>query len=224
MRRQCISAGVSLLWSSLKIGYKLASGGCQLSGLPMPVVTIFGSSKVDKKSEFARQAYELAHRFVSHDISVVTGGGPGIMAAASSGALDAQEDDVVRTLGVAVSGANADYAESAGELIEVDHFFMRKWLLMRYSIGYVFFPGGIGTMDELFDLLNLLKHHKIPGLPIVLFGTSYWQPLVEWFANAKRMGMIDDRLTHLFIVSDDLDETFNHLYNVCRAYQHDDHE
>ena len=192
----------------------------RLARIPMPMITVFGGAKEHRTKNYYQQAYDLSRRFAENGISIATGGGPGIMVAANCGAYSVKEkENSARTIGIAVDGVDEDFINPCTDLLRVDYFFMRKWLLIRYSVGFVVFPGGIGTIDELFELLNLIKHHRVPELPIVLIGTEYWKPLLDLLHNsALKSGLIDERLTKLFMVTDDLDEAFSVVHESCKGY------
>ena len=220
--RECLS----IFFHSIKVGYQLMASFFRLAHVPAPIVTIFGGAKMDKDDEYMKSAHDFAQRLVQSGISVITGGGPGIMIAANCGAARGtrqrgtrQKKEKSRTLGIAVSGIDDDFINPCADVLHVDYFFMRKWLLIRYSVGFVVFPGGIGTMDELFDLLNMIKHGRIPHLPIVLIGVQYWEPIVRWFHDsALKNELIDERLTKLFVVTDSIDEAFDIIYGACEDY------
>ncbi|MCK5632391.1 LOG family protein [bacterium] len=214
--RECLS----IFFHSIKVGYELMTGFFRLTKLPMPIVTVFGGAKADKAGIFYRQADDFAYRCVKNGISIVTGGGPGIMTAANCGAARARKKgQKARTLGIVVSGVDQNYENPCADILSVSYFFMRKWLLIRYSIGFVVFPGGIGTMDELFDLLNMIKHHRVPELPVVLIGKEYWSPIVQWFEkSALKSGLLNKRLTKLFIVTDSIDEAYEVIHSICKIY------
>ena len=195
------------------------TGFFRLSRLSMPIVTVFGGAKADKSGNYVKQAHDLSQRLVKNGVSIITGGGPGIMMAASCGAVsERKKGEKARTLGIGVSGVDEEFISPCADTMRVSYFFMRKWLLVRYSIGFIVFPGGVGTMDELFDLLNLLKHHRVPDLPVVLIGKKYWAPIVVWFDNALKEGLIDERLTKLFVVTDSVDEAYEIIHGVCEYY------
>lgn len=223
MKAKYIRESLWIFFHSIKVGYQLMASFFRLTRLPMPIVTIFGGAKADKTGLYAKKAHDLSSKFVKNGISVITGGGPGIMAAASCGAVELKEEGKkARTLGISVSGIEEDFFDPCSDILHVNYFFMRKWLLIRYSMGFVVFPGGIGTMDELFDLLNLMKHNRIPDLPVVLVGVEYWNPLIQWFhESAFKNGLIDERLTKLFIVTDSVDEAYETIYDMCEYYLND---
>lgn len=214
--RECLA----IFLHAIKVGYELMAGFFRLARMPMPIVTFFGGAKADSSGTCVQQAHDLAERFVKSGVSVLTGGGPGIMVAASCGAAEGSKPGKKgRTLGITVAGVDEEFVNPCADTLRVSYFFMRKWLLIRYSVGYVVFPGGVGTMDELFDLLNMLKHNKIPPFPVVLIGVDYWQPVITWFYNfAFKEGLIDESLAKLFVVTDSIDEAYEIIYDVCQQY------
>ena len=213
----------NILAHSIKVGWELTRSFIQLSQLNMPCITIFGGAKEGKETDYSKKAFALAKKFVEHDVPVLTGGGPGIMEAVNCGAAsghDREKNEKRYTMGISVKGVDPWFESSCFyNIIHVNYFFMRKWLLTRYSVGFVVFPGGIGTMDELFEVLNLIKHHKIPEFPVILIGKDYWSNLINWFESTRERGMINDRLANLFIVTDDMDDAFNIVYEACKVFK-----
>lgn len=209
---------------SFHIGSDLMHCTASIYKLQAPFVTVLGGAKELNNGKYYKQAFELSKRLASSQVSILTGGGPGIMEAANCGAvsIDVQDhSEKKHTIGVAVSGVD-QYFESVCcfETLRVGHFFVRKWLLTRYSVGFVFFPGGIGTLDELFDVLNLIKHHRIPEFPVVLIGKEHWQPIVSMLNDScLKKGLIDERLANLFIVTDSIDEAFKIIYESCKLFK-----
>ncbi len=219
MKFRYMRQSLSIFFHSIKVGYQMMTGFFRLAQLPMPVVTVFGGAKVKKTDKFFNSAHDLAQRFARGGVSVITGGGPGIMTAACCGAASTRKKgERARTLGIAVSGVDEDYINPCADTLYVNYFFMRKWLLVRYSVGFVVFPGGIGTVDELFDLLNMVKHHRVPDLPIVLVGKEYWNPIVQWVQSAFKHELVNERLTKLFVVTDSIDEAYDLVYDFCESY------
>jgi len=218
--RECFN----IFLHSIRVGWELMFGFIKLSRMHMPVITIFGGAKDPKKDGSAKKAYELARRFVAQDISVLTGGGPGIMEAANCGAASVHKNDKGKkrpdTIGIAVTGIDTWFVSSCYyPTVRVSYFFMRKWLLIRYSVGFIVFPGGIGTLDELFDLLNLLKHHRIPSFPVVLIDKDYWEPLLQLLRLSLKRGLLDKELMNLFFITDDVDEAFTFVYESCKRFK-----
>jgi uncharacterized protein (TIGR00730 family) len=150
-----------------------------------PCVTVFGSARFPAGHRYYELARETSHLLAEAAFTVVTGGGPGIMEAANRGAKEAGGFSV---------GCNIELPEEQKPnpyldvMIEFRHFFVRKVMLVKYSYAFVALPGGLGTMDEVFETLTLIQTRKILDFPVVLMGSDYWHPLVDWL----RSRMIDE--------------------------------
>ena len=159
-----------------------------------PAVTIFGSARTPGKDRYYKAAVRLGKQLALHKIPVITGGGPGIMAAANQGAA----------LGKGLSvGLNIELPHEqegnrfANLPLHFHYFFSRKVCFAKYSVAFVFMPGGFGTLDELFEILTLVQTERIPKFPLILFGKRHWTGLLRWM----RMEL---RETNRFIGPDDL--------------------
>lgn len=180
----------------------------QISRLKQPIVTIFGGKRAHKEDVYYQQAFTLAGILAQQGISVLTGGGPGIMEAALCGAY-AQEKKG-RSLGIGVQGVDVGFKSICGQkTIFLGDFMSRKKLLIDYSCGFIIFPGGIGTADELMEVLNLIKTKKIKSVPVVLIGTKYWKPLLDWFALAIKEHFIEPEHATIFEITDDVQHAIN---------------
>lgn len=202
-------------WS--KARWQLMRGLYTLSRLPGPIVSIFGGKGVDRENAYSEYAYKLGGQLVENGFSVTTGGGPGIMAAANCGAFDKSKAlglKGLRTLGIGVHGVDIGFENPCAKVFFTDYFSVRKQLLFRYSCGFVIFPGGIGTADELFEVLNLIKVNKMKPVPVILFGTAYWQPLLNWYTHAIEHGFIRAEFQPLFTIADSID----HVQTVIKAH------
>lgn len=202
----------------LKAGWQVMRTAMVMrTSLKKNIVTIFGGAQVHNSDQYHEQAFYLAKRLAQQGYSIVTGGGPGVMEAANCGA-DAGEHVRKSTanLGIGVDGIDEHFYNRCGSFVRVNQFFGRKWLLMRYSCAAVVFPGGIGTMDELFELLNALKHHQIPLIPVVLIGADFWQPITTWYARSVEMGYIASANAHLLHVTDDVERALTLIANHGR--------
>jgi uncharacterized protein (TIGR00730 family) len=211
-----------LFYNGIKLGFQMMRGALMLAKVRMPMVTFFGGREISSDHPFAQQAFELARRLAEQDVSVITGGGPGIMHAANCGAKagNVASKSGLNTLGVGVRGINEQFNNECAQLFWVNNFFIRKWLLIRYSLGIVVFPGGLSTLDELFDVLNFMKSNRMPKLPLILIGVSYWQPMVEWFKQAGlKHGFMTEQELRFFIITDSLDEAFELLMQMCTQYR-----
>jgi len=221
MKHLWVTESIRLLLQSVHGGLQLGYGLYHLSRLRGPIVSIFGGRWVNDEHEHAKQAYELAGRLVEHGFSIITGGGPGIMLAANCGAQKKKEELKIKeecTLGISVAGVDDDFVNTCAHLVQTRSFFVRKWLLMRYSSAIVVFPGGIGTVDELFDLLNLQKFNTIKLMPVILVDRLYWQGLVDWYNQSAAQGIIRPEYKNLFTITDDLDEVYS---LICTHYNND---
>ncbi|MGE0009234.1 MAG: TIGR00730 family Rossman fold protein [Candidatus Babeliales bacterium] len=173
--------------------------------LKKPIVTVFGGHHADYNSHFYKIAFELGKKLADADQAVITGGGMGIMEAVLCGAVSTGKKPF--GFGINVIGID-EPASSRCErtTIFLSNFSARKWLLMYYSDAYVIFPGGVGTFDELGDIMNLIKMKQIRRSPVVLVGTSFWASFSEWVDVAFTHGFIDAEFKNLFVMTDDLDE------------------
>lgn len=218
---------VRFLKSLFKTNIRLLWGMWKLTKLPHPAITIFGGSRIALESEVGLKAKELSFKLVDAGFSIITGGGPGIMEAANFGAIEyLRECDLnspmcrnrkIVSAGIGLIRLNKEKANPyVQENIVMEHFFSRKWLLVRYSVGFVIFPGGFGTMDELFEIVTLVQTQRMKKLPIVLIDTDYWKPLVEWIhTRALKQGLITQDDVSILKFVDTVDEAFDYINKVC---------
>lgn len=209
--------------SLIKTTFQLMYGIWKISSLTGPVVSIFGGSKVQKLSPYAEHAYKLANLLIQHEISVITGGGPGVMEAANCGAIHALETKKsnAKSIGITVVGLGEEaFNICAQEKILVDYFFVRKWLMIQYSVAFCFFPGGFGTLDEFGEVVTLMQTKKLAGVPIVLFGKDYWGPFLKWLQDyALKDGLILQEDLNMIQATDNVDEALRLLKEHCDICQ-----
>jgi uncharacterized protein (TIGR00730 family) len=167
-------------WRVLRIMGEFVEGFEELAGLG-PAVTIFGSARVARDDEAYATAVEVGRLLGEAGFAIITGGGPGIMEAGNRGAREAGATSVGLNIELPFEQHVNPYVD-----VEVDfrYFFVRKTMLVKYAQAFVIFPGGFGTMDELFEALTLIQTGKIRDFPIVLFGRDYWGGLLEWVRSA----------------------------------------
>ncbi len=167
-------------WRVLRIMGEFVEGFEELAGLG-PAVTIFGSARVERDDPAYGQAVEMGRLLGEAGYAIITGGGPGIMEAGNRGAREAGATSVGLNIELPFEQHVNPYVD-----VEVDfrYFFVRKTMLVKYAQAFVIFPGGFGTMDELFEALTLIQTGKIRDFPIVLFGSDYWVGLIEWVRSA----------------------------------------
>jgi len=142
-----------------------------------PAVTLFGSARMPRSDKYYRMAEGLAYSLAKNDLAVITGGGPGIMEAANRGAARAKGKSVGLNIALPKEQKANRYVNVP---INFHYFFSRKVCFVKYSIGFIFMPGGFGTLDELFELVTLVQTERIPLFPLIMIGSEYWQGLVRW--------------------------------------------
>jgi uncharacterized protein (TIGR00730 family) len=203
-----------VLWGDIQ----LIHGIWKITKIQGPIVSIFGGSRLPLQDPYIQQAHKLATKLVGAQISIMTGGGAGIMQAANCGAIHSQ---TITSIGVGVTELNEQKNPCVKEYFEVDYFYTRKWLLTRYSIAFVVFPGGFGTLNELTEILTLIQTKILPMIPIILIGHEYWAPFLQWLEhNALVHGTIKKEHLHLFSITDDLDEAFCLIEKTCQIKPH----
>lgn len=143
-------------------------------------VTIFGSARVSEDDPMYQAARKLAALLSNEGFAIITGGGPGIMEAANRGAVEAGGQSIGCNIELPFEQGMNQYVEIA---VNFRYFFVRKTMFVKYAEAYVIFPGGFGTLDELFESLTLIQTGKIHNFPVVLFGSQYWGGLLEWIRD-----------------------------------------
>ena len=144
-----------------------------------PCVSIFGSARTKATNKYYLMAEDIAKRLVKHGYGVITGGGPGIMEAGTKGAFEAGGKSVGLNIELPFEQFNNIYIDK-DKIMNFDYFFVRKVMFIKYAQGFVVMPGGMGTLDELFEALTLIQTKKIGRFPIVLVGSEYWKGLMTW--------------------------------------------
>jgi len=206
----------TLFFSFFRVQFQLLYGAWRVFGLPEPRVSIFGSARVPLDNPYAQKASKLAQRLVENNISVLTGGGPGIMEAATCGA-EHNGKGHGKSLGIGVRGLREPKNKCLEGYIELNYFFARKWLLSHYSQAFIVFPGGFGTLDELTEALTLMQTKKLSRAPIILIGVEYWDDFMVWVKKeALEHGLIAKEDLDLFTLTDDLDEAFCIVRDKCK--------
>ena len=193
------------IWSIFKIMGELVDGYDTLFRIG-PCVSIFGSARTAIDDPFYKKASEFAKLLTKMGFGVITGAGPGIMEAANKGAQESSGKSV--GLGIELpheQGINK-YVQKEFAL-NFDYFFVRKVMFIKYSQALIVFPGGFGTMDELFESLTLVQTKKISTIPIVLIGVDYWSGLVSWIEEIMiNSGTISEKDRDLFFLTDSIED------------------
>jgi uncharacterized protein (TIGR00730 family) len=197
-RTEDLEQHIALIAQEFREGFEV------VDRIAQPAVTIFGSARIREGNPVYEYAREVGRRFAELGWAVVTGGGPGVMEAANRGAKEGG--------GLSV-GFNIElpYEQRSNPYLDITltfrHFYARKTMFVKAAEGFVVFPGGFGTVDELFEALTLIQTGKVFHFPVVLYGSDYWEELIDWIKGELIAdGMISPEDLDLLYVTDDLDE------------------
>jgi uncharacterized protein (TIGR00730 family) len=190
-------------WRVFRIMAELVEGFEALNGIG-PAVTIFGSARQRPGSPYYDKCVRVAETLARDGFAIISGGGPGIMEAANRGAKNADG----KSVGLNIELPMEQTANAFQDVrLEFRYFFVRKLMFVKYAVGYVIFPGGFGTMDELFEALTLIQTNKIRSFPVVLVGGEYWRGLIGWMKQAMlAMGNVDPGDLDLVHIVEDPEE------------------
>ncbi len=191
-------------WRVFRIMAEFVDGFELMAGVPKPRVAMWGSARAAEGSTLYEQARRLARRLAQEGYAIVTGGGPGMMEAANRGAAEAGGTSVGLNILLPFEQAANRFATHR---MQFHYFFSRRVMFVKDSSGIVVMPGGIGTLDEFFEVLTLRQTGKIEVLPVILFGSAYWRGLVNWLrGTVLAEGAISPEDLDLFSVTDDVEE------------------
>ena len=189
-------------WQIFKIMSEFVEGFDSMSKIG-PCVSVFGSARTKLNNKYYKQAEEIAFLLTQKGFGVITGGGPGIMEAANKGAKRGAGKSVGLNI-VLPFEQDANAFIDTDKLINFDYFFVRKVMFVKYAQGFIVLPGGVGTLDELFEAITLIQTEKIGRFPIVLVGKTYWEGLLDWIKTtmlAKEKNISPDDLQLINIVN-----------------------
>jgi uncharacterized protein (TIGR00730 family) len=179
-----------------------------------PAVTVFGSARFPEQHRYYQQARELGAELARRRYAVITGGGPGIMEAANRGAREAGGHTVGCNIVLPHEQKPNPFLDRS---LSFDYFFVRKVMLVKYSLGFVLMPGGFGTLDEIFETVTLVQTGKIKHFPIVAMGRDYWQGMLDFISQTLfREGTASEGEVGGFIVTDSVAEAVDHIEAVAR--------
>lgn len=178
-----------------------------------PCITVFGSARFKEDHPYYQSAREFGKKIAELGFTTMTGGGPGIMEAANRGAFENGGQSVGCNIKLPFEQHPNPYMQ---KWITFDYFFIRKVLLVKYSYAFVIMPGGFGTMDEFFETLTLAQTKVIEDFPIVLFGRSYFEPLLKAIDEMAESGTISPNDKRFLFITDDVDEAMNYIKNYVR--------
>jgi len=190
-------------WRMFRIIGELVEGFDSLADIE-PAVTIYGSARLKPDNKLYSQTEEIAYKLGKAGFTIMTGGGPGVMEAANKGARDAGVKSVGLNIKLPQEQVCNDYSNRS---ITFHHFFIRKVMLVKYATAFVIMPGGLGTLDEVTEVLTLIQTEKIRPFPVILFDSEYWQGFLDWLKGTMlARGAISEEDFELLRVFDSTEE------------------
>ncbi|MEO8820691.1 MAG: TIGR00730 family Rossman fold protein [Ginsengibacter sp.] len=173
-----------------------------------PCVTVFGSARFKEDHPFYKQARELSGEIAKLGFTIMTGGGPGIMEAANRGAKDVGGKSVGCNIVLPHEQHHNPYLD---KWVDINYFFLRKMLLIKYSYAFIVMPGGFGTLDEFFDAITLIETRKIKMFPIIIFDRKFYQNIIEHSQKMLEAGTISESDQKLYMVTDSIPEAIQYI-------------
>jgi uncharacterized protein (TIGR00730 family) len=206
-------------WAIFKIMSEFVEGYERMAKIG-PCISVFGSARTKPDNKYYQLAIEVSEKLAKSGYGVITGGGPGIMEAANKGAQDGGGKSVGLNIDLPFEQNHNAYIDAEHNL-EFDYFFVRKVIFVKYSQGFVVMPGGLGTMDEMFEALTLIQTKKINKRPIVLVGKKYWSGLVDWIKEAmlEQEQNISPADLDLFALVDTADEAVKYINDFYKSHE-----
>ncbi|MCD4814616.1 TIGR00730 family Rossman fold protein [bacterium] len=201
-------------WRVFRIMSELVDGFEMLSTIG-PAVTMFGSARTPPGTKYYKLAQTIANKLARVGHAIITGGGPGLMEAANKGASQAKG----RSVGLNIALPEEQSVNSYVNLpIGFRYFFVRKLMFVKYASAVIIMPGGMGTLDECFEVLTLIQTEKIQPVPVILVGSEFWKDMVAWFHKTMiAEGMIHTKEMSIFRVMDDPDEIVKTISQHTRS-------
>ncbi|HJT38174.1 MAG TPA: TIGR00730 family Rossman fold protein [Actinomycetota bacterium] len=198
-------------WLVMRVTAEFVEGLDALANIP-PAVCVFGSARASTSDPMYPVARDVGEKLARAGLAVITGGGPGIMEAANRGCAEGGGLSIGCNIELPFEQKLNPWVQLG---IDFRYFFVRKTMFVKYAEGFVVFPGGFGTADELFEALTLIQTGKILHFPVALFGTSYWKGLIDWLSGpVLGEGKISPDDLDLFKVCDEPDEVVEHVMSV----------
>jgi uncharacterized protein (TIGR00730 family) len=199
-------------WRVFRIQSELVEGFETLHDLG-PAVTIFGSSRLTPENRYYRDAVTVAKKLSDDGFSIITGGGPGIMEGANKGAKGGSSKSIGLNIEIPTEQTPNEFQDIP---LSFRYFFIRKLMFIKYALAFIIFPGGFGTMDELFEALTLSQTKRIDSFPILLYGSDYWKGLLEWMDKTLvSEGAIGKEDLKLLTLIDTPEEVCSHILHHC---------
>ena len=201
-------------WRTLRIMGEFVEGFDALADIG-PAVSIFGSARVGRRNRYYGASRRLAAALVKEGFAIITGGGPGIMEAANRGAKEAGGLSIGCNIELPFEQGLNEYVDLG---MEFRYFFVRKMMFVKYAEGFVIFPGGFGTLDELFEALTLIQTGKVEHFPVVLYGKDYWEGMMQWIRDKP---LYEEKVSpedlDLLTITSDIDEACDAITKHFRS-------
>jgi len=196
-------------WSVFKIMSEFVEGFEKLSNIG-PCISIFGSARTDKSNPYYKDAITIAKKLTERGYGIITGGGPGIMEAANKGAKEGGGESVGLNIDLPFEQTPNKYIDYE-KSIDFNYFFVRKVMFVKYAQAFVILPGGVGTLDELFETITLIQTEKIQKIPIILYGSEYWEGLLDWLKTTvlEKEKCINKSDFDNFVLLDNINDVIN---------------
>ena len=195
-------------WQVLRMQSEFIKGFDELSELA-PCISVFGSARTNKDDKYYKEAVKLSELIVKNGYGVITGGGPGIMEAGNLGAYNKDGKSIGLQIELPFEATANEYID---KLVTCRYFFTRKVFFLKYSQAFVAFPGGFGTLDELFETLTLVQTGHMRPVPIVLVGKDYWKGMVKWIKKTMLLdGKVSEGDLDLFKVVDTAEDAVEYI-------------
>jgi uncharacterized protein (TIGR00730 family) len=207
-------------WTMFKVVAEFVEGFERMNKIG-PCVSIFGSARMKPDNKYYKSAVELAYRLSKEGFGTITGGGPGIMEAANKGASMDGGVSVGLNIELPHEQGNNPYINS-DKILNFNYFFVRKVMFVKYAQAFIALPGGFGTLDELFEVLTLIQTKKIQAVPVILFGSDFWNGMKTWIADT----LVDEFKTvspediDLIPVTDSIDEVIRIIDEFYQDKRH----
>ncbi|NPA11954.1 MAG: TIGR00730 family Rossman fold protein [Epsilonproteobacteria bacterium] len=192
------------MWRLFRVLSDLTDAFDELDDLP-PAVSIFGSAREKEDGFYYKKATQISQKLSDKGYAIITGGGPGIMEAANRGA----KISVGLNIELPHEQTTNPFVKTA---LKFRYFFTRKVTFLKYSVATVMMPGGFGTLDELSEVLVLIQTNRMTRIPVVFFGSEFYAPLIDFYKTMLKHKYIDKEDLDLFIVTDDVDEAVEYIY------------
>jgi hypothetical protein len=206
-------------WAIFKIMSEFVEGYERMAKIG-PCISVFGSARTKPDNKYYQLAVDVSEKLAKSGYGVITGGGPGIMEAANKGAQDGGGKSVGLNIDLPFEQNHNPYIDAEHNL-EFVYFFVRKVIFVKYSQGFVIMPGGLGTMDEMFEALTLIQTKKINKRPIVLVGKKYWSGLLDWIKEAmlEQENNISPADLDLYALVDSADEAVKYINDFYKSHE-----